>query len=165
MPTGVYGEGVGAVGVRCDNINHTHPHTCTTYMHTCTMLTPPYHIPPHPHRAAIMEDQFIREHIAELLRNIRTQVLIKLIRPYTRMRISFISQVTSSASPWWPSLIPSSWWPSLIPSSPPPQELGIDVAEVEALLVSCILDNSINGRIDQVNQIMELDQEPQGGAR
>ena len=46
-----------------------------------------------------------------------------------------------------------------------PQELGIDAAEVEALLVSCILDNSINGRIDQVNQFMELDQEPQGGAR
>ena len=40
-----------------------------------------------------MEDPFIREHIEELLRNIRTQVLIKLIRPYTRVRLSFISQV------------------------------------------------------------------------
>ena len=88
------------------------------------------------HRGAIMEDPFIREHIEELLRNIRTQVLIKLIKPYTRVRISFVSQ-----------------------------ELGIDATEVEALLVSCILDNSINGRIDQVDQIMELDQEPEGGAR
>ena len=40
-----------------------------------------------------MEDPFIREHIEELLHNIRTQVLIKLIRPYTRVRIIFIAQV------------------------------------------------------------------------
>ena len=41
-----------------------------------------------------MEDPFIREHIEDLLRNIRTQVLVKLIRPYTRVRIIFISQVS-----------------------------------------------------------------------
>ena len=45
------------------------------------------------HRGTIMEDQFIREHIEELLRNIRQQVLVKLIRPYTRVRIDFLSQV------------------------------------------------------------------------
>jgi len=49
------------------------------------------------------------------------QVLIKLIRPYTRIYIPFISK-----------------------------ELNIDVSEVESLLVSCILDNTIHGRIDQV---------------
>ncbi|KAL1379715.1 hypothetical protein pipiens_003740 [Culex pipiens pipiens] len=32
-----------------------------------------------------MADPFIREHIENLLRNIRTQVLIKLIRPYTKI--------------------------------------------------------------------------------
>lgn len=47
----------------------------------------------------------------DLLRNIRTQVLIKLIKPYTRIQIPFISQ-----------------------------ELNIDVSDVENLLVSCILD-------------------------
>lgn len=31
--------------------------------------------------------------VAELLRNIRTQVLIKLIKPYTRIHIPFISKV------------------------------------------------------------------------
>ena len=46
------------------------------------------------HRQTIMEDPFIREHIEDLLRNIRTQVLVKLIRPYTRVRIIFISQVS-----------------------------------------------------------------------
>lgn len=49
--------------------------------------------------------------ILDLLRNIRTQVLIKLIKPYTRIQIPFIST-----------------------------ELNIDVSEVESLLVSCILD-------------------------
>lgn len=79
-------------------------------------------------RQNIMDDPFIREHIEggqiylfkllshdilllDLLRNIRTQVLIKLIKPYTRIRIPFISR-----------------------------ELNIDVTEVENLLVSCILD-------------------------
>lgn len=77
----------------------------------------------------IMEDLFIREHIEELLRNIRTEVLKKLIKPYTRIYIPFISG-----------------------------ELGIDKIEVESLLVSCILDLSISGQIDQVNQILHLQQ-------
>ena len=78
-------------------------------------------------RKNIMDDPFIREHIEDLLRNIRTQVLIKLIKPYTRIHIPFISK-----------------------------ELNIDTEEVESLLVSCILDNTIHGHIDQVNQLLEL---------
>ena len=50
------------------------------------------------------------------------QVLIKLIKPYTRINIKFISG-----------------------------ELNIDPTDVESLLVSCILDSTINGRIDQVS--------------
>lgn len=87
-------------------------------------------------RRNIMEDPFIREHIEDLLRNIRTQVLIKLINPYTRIHIPFISK-----------------------------ELNIDPTEVENLLVSCILDSAIHGRIDQVNQVLELDRENTGTAR
>eukprot|EP00058_Branchiostoma_floridae_P016502 XP_002601990.1 hypothetical protein BRAFLDRAFT_59155 [Branchiostoma floridae] len=83
-----------------------------------------------------MDDPFIREHIEDLLRNIRTQVLIKLIKPYTRIHIPFIAK-----------------------------ELNIDVSEVESLLVSCILDSTINGRIDQVNQLLELDRSTHGAAR
>ncbi|KAH9370517.1 hypothetical protein HPB48_006270 [Haemaphysalis longicornis] len=64
-------------------------------------------------RRNIMDDPFIREHIEDLLRNIRTQVLIKLITPYTRIHIPFISK----------------------------------------------------GRIDQVNQVLELDSKGQGAAR
>lgn len=65
-------------------------------------------------RNNIMSDLFIREHIEDLLRNIRTQVLIKLIGPYTKISIQFISK-----------------------------ELNIEPAEVESLLVTCILDKYV----------------------
>ncbi|XP_048513810.1 COP9 signalosome complex subunit 2 isoform X1 [Athalia rosae] len=87
-------------------------------------------------RNNIMDDPFIREHIEDLLRNIRTQVLIKLIKPYTRIHIPFISK-----------------------------ELNIDASEVESLLVSCILDSTVRGRIDQVNQVLELDKKSLCAAR
>jgi len=87
-------------------------------------------------RQTIMNDPFIREHIEDLLRNIRTQVLIKLIKPYTRIQIGFISG-----------------------------ELNIEPQDVESLLVSCILDATIKGRIDQVSGVLELDQAPEGSAR
>ncbi|CAF1455219.1 unnamed protein product, partial [Rotaria sordida] len=78
----------------------------------------------------IMNDPFIREHIEILLRSIRMKVLIKLIKPYTKIRIQFIAQ-----------------------------ELNIDINEVINLLISCILDQTILGKIDQVNHVLELDQQ------
>ncbi|XP_013102301.1 COP9 signalosome complex subunit 2 [Stomoxys calcitrans] len=87
-------------------------------------------------RSNIMADPFIREHIEDLLRNIRTQVLIKLIRPYKNIAIPFIANA-----------------------------LNIEPSEVESLLVSCILDNTIQGRIDQVNQVLQLDKENSTGYR
>ncbi|XP_020224869.1 COP9 signalosome complex subunit 2 [Cajanus cajan] len=77
-------------------------------------------------RGTIMDDPFIRNYIEDLLRNIRTQVLLKLIKPYTRIKISFISK-----------------------------ELNVPEQDVEQLLVSLILDNKIQGHIDQVNRILE----------
>ena len=81
-------------------------------------------------RQSIMDDQFIREHIEILLRTIRTKVLVKLIKPYTKIRIQFLAQ-----------------------------ELNIDIDEVENLLVSCILDQTVRGKIDQVHHVLELDQQ------
>ncbi|KAL6569179.1 COP9/signalosome complex subunit Csn2 [Orobanche hederae] len=43
-------------------------------------------------RRTIMDDPFIRNYIEDLLKNVRTQVLLKLIKPYTRIRIPFISK-------------------------------------------------------------------------
>ena len=56
-----------------------------------------------------MEDQFIREHIEDLLRNIRTQVLVKLIRPYTRVHIAFISQVSSASDSIGDGIVMYDW--------------------------------------------------------
>jgi COP9 signalosome complex subunit 2 len=78
-------------------------------------------------RNSIMDDMFIREHIEDLLKNIRTQVLTKFVKPYTKVRLDLISK-----------------------------ELNLTVDEVEALLVTCILDNTIEGRIDQVNRVLVL---------
>ena len=44
-------------------------------------------------RATIMDDPFIRTYIDDVLKNIRTQVLVQLIKPYTRIQIKFISKV------------------------------------------------------------------------
>ncbi|KAG5517264.1 hypothetical protein RHGRI_037877 [Rhododendron griersonianum] len=73
-----------------------------------------------------MDDPFIRNYIEDLLKNVRTQVLLKLIKPYTRIRIPFISK-----------------------------ELNVPEKDVEELLVSLILDNRIHGHIDQVNRLLE----------
>ncbi|PPS11181.1 hypothetical protein GOBAR_AA09474 [Gossypium barbadense] len=77
-------------------------------------------------RRTIMDDPFIRNYIEDLLKNVRTQVLLKLIKPYTRIRIPFISK-----------------------------ELNVPEKDVEQLLVSLILDNRIEGHIDQVNRLLE----------
>jgi len=47
--------------------------------------------------------------------------MIKLIKPYTRIRLPYLAK-----------------------------ELNIDVSEVENLLVQCILDGTVNGKMDQV---------------
>ncbi|GAB5587096.1 COP9/signalosome complex subunit Csn2 [Umbelopsis nana] len=79
--------------------------------------------------SAIMGDSFIRTYIDDVLKNIRTQVLIRLIKPYTRIEIPFISR-----------------------------QLNIPVKDVEELLVTLILDKKISGRIDQVQQRLEIQQ-------
>ena len=44
-------------------------------------------------RSTIMDDNFIRSYIGELLRSLRTQYLIDLIKPYTRLELSFLAKV------------------------------------------------------------------------
>lgn len=40
-----------------------------------------------------MDDAFVRNYIEDLLRNIRTQVVLKVIRPYTQVTIAFLAKV------------------------------------------------------------------------
>jgi COP9 signalosome complex subunit 2 len=79
-------------------------------------------------KKTIMDDPFINNYISDLLTNIRTQVLMKLLKGYSRLAVPYISK-----------------------------ELNIPNKEVEALLVMLILDNKIRGQIDQVNEILQLD--------
>ncbi|KAJ3532587.1 hypothetical protein NMY22_g7681 [Coprinellus aureogranulatus] len=81
-------------------------------------------------RSTIMDDPFIRSYIGELLRSLRTQYLIDLIKPYTRLELSFLAK-----------------------------QLGVDIQEVEELLIGLILENKVEGRIDQVGMRLELDRQ------
>ncbi len=58
---------------------------------------------------------------------VHPQVLLKLIQPYTRVRIPFISQ-----------------------------KLNVSIDDVEGLLVTLILDGRLSGHIDQVRGVYVL---------
>lgn len=75
----------------------------------------------------ILEDAFIRQHIDELLKGLRTQYLIDLIGPYTRIDLGFLSR-----------------------------QLNVSARQVEELLMALILDGVVQGSIDHVNQRLEL---------
>jgi len=74
----------------------------------------------------IMEDEFVREHVEDLLRTIRRQVLRRLIQPYTRISLQAISKELND----------------------------IPVQDVESLLVGLILDGKLDGEIDQLEGIL-----------
>jgi len=78
--------------------------------------------------ATIMDDPFIRSYIGDLLRSLRTQYLIDLIKPYTRLELSFLAK-----------------------------QLNVERDEVEELLIGLILEGKVEGRIDQVCMRLELD--------
>ncbi|KAJ6520265.1 PCI domain-containing protein [Mycena sanguinolenta] len=79
-------------------------------------------------RSTIMDDAFIRSYIGELLRSLRTSYLIDLIKPYTRLELSFLAK-----------------------------QLNVEISEVEELLIGLILEGKVEGRIDQVGMRLELD--------
>lgn len=79
-------------------------------------------------RSTIMDDSFIRSYIGELLRSLRTQYLIDLIKPYSRLELSFLAR-----------------------------QLNVEKDEVEELLIELILEGKVEGKIDQVAMRLELD--------
>lgn len=74
----------------------------------------------------LMKDEFVREHVEDLLRTIRTQVLRRVIQPYTRISLTAIARELND----------------------------IPVSDVESLLVGLILDGSLDGKIDQVTGVL-----------
>lgn len=77
-----------------------------------------------------MDDSFIASYIGDLLRALRTQYLITLIKPYSRLDMSFLAK-----------------------------QLNVGKPEVEEILIGLILEGKVEGRIDQVAQRLELDRQ------
>jgi len=85
----------------------------------------------------IMDDEFIRQYMDDLLKTIRTQVLLSLLSPYTRVSLAFLATALN--------------------------DISVDV--VESLLVILILDGRLEGMIDEVEGVLRLEKESPGDAR
>jgi len=96
-----------------------------------------------------MDDNFIRAYIGELLRSLRTQYLIDLIKPYTRLELSFLAKVR------FPTLAEQTAYATYTELLH--QQLNVAIEEVEELLIGLILEGKVEGRIDQVGMRLELD--------
>jgi COP9 signalosome complex subunit 2 len=75
----------------------------------------------------ILADPFIAENIDEVTRNMRTKGVVKLIAPYTRMKLAWIAR-----------------------------QLKISEPEVEDILGFLIVDGKIKGKIDQQLGVLEI---------
>lgn len=76
----------------------------------------------------LLADPFIAENIDEVTRNMRTKAVLKLIVPYTRMKLSWLAK-----------------------------KLRISEAEVQDIIGFLILDDKITGKIDQRQGILEIE--------
>ncbi|KAH7013715.1 COP9 signalosome complex subunit 2 [Ilyonectria destructans] len=75
----------------------------------------------------ILGDSFIAENIDEVTRNMRTKGVVKLIAPYTRMKLAWIAK-----------------------------QLKISEPEVQDILGFLIIDGKISGRINQQEGLLEI---------
>lgn len=75
----------------------------------------------------ILDDPFIAENIDEVTRNMRTKGIVKLIAPYTRMKLSWIAK-----------------------------QLRISEPEVQNILGFLIVDGKINGSLNQKEGTLEM---------
>merc|ERR1712113_856502 len=76
---------------------------------------------------AILNDDFIVEHMPAVKLRIRSKVLVKLIKPYTRVKLEWLCR-----------------------------QLNATMPEIENLVVNLILDGSVNGRLDQIHSLLDL---------
>eukprot|EP00042_Codosiga_hollandica_P049293 m.570068 g.570068 ORF g.570068 m.570068 type:complete len:443 (-) comp57848_c0_seq4:160-1488(-) len=85
----------------------------------------------HQHRQSIMDDSFVREYIQDLLRNVRTEALVKVLKPYSRVRLSYLAH-----------------------------RLNVSLPELRQLLITSILDGLIDGRVDEIEQVVVVERRP-----
>ncbi|KAF3768549.1 hypothetical protein M406DRAFT_98660 [Cryphonectria parasitica EP155] len=76
----------------------------------------------------LLADPFIAENIDEVTRNMRTKAVLKLIIPYTRMRLAWVAR-----------------------------ELTISEREVVDIMTFLIIDGRIHGKIDQQKGVLEIE--------
>ena len=76
----------------------------------------------------LLADPFIAENIDEVTRNIRTKAILKLVAPYTRFTLSFISK-----------------------------QLKITLPEVQDILGFLIVDKKLRGKINQQDGTVEVE--------
>jgi COP9 signalosome complex subunit 2 len=76
----------------------------------------------------LLEDPFIAENIDEVTRNMRTKAVLKLIAPYTRFNLAFISKALKISRP-----------------------------EVQDILGFLIVDGKVKGKINQQEGTMEIE--------
>ncbi|KAI0204151.1 putative COP9 signalosome subunit 2 [Astrocystis sublimbata] len=76
----------------------------------------------------ILADPFIAENIDEVTRNMRTKAVVKLIAPYTKMKLGWIAR-----------------------------QLKITETEVQDILGYLIIDGKISGKLDQQSGILEVE--------
>ncbi|KAI1190716.1 putative COP9 signalosome subunit 2 [Nemania serpens] len=76
----------------------------------------------------ILADPFIAENIDEVTRNMRTKAVVKLIAPYTRMKVGWIAR-----------------------------QLKISETEVQDILGFLIIDGKIRGKLDQQSGILQIE--------
>lgn len=86
------------------------------------------------HHNKILNDPFIEKQLQPLMWNVRSQALVQMVAPYSRVKLDSIASY-----------------------------LNVDRDEVEALLVSLILDGTLSASIDQVQGLLILRSSGQQG--
>jgi COP9 signalosome complex subunit 2 len=76
----------------------------------------------------LLQDPFIAENIDEVTRNVRTKAVVKLVAPYTRFTLAFISK-----------------------------QLKISLAEVQEIVGFLIVDKRLRGKINQQKGTVEIE--------
>ncbi|KAF2709509.1 PCI-domain-containing protein [Pleomassaria siparia CBS 279.74] len=76
----------------------------------------------------LLQDPFIAENIDEVTRNVRTKAVIKLVAPYTRFTLAFISK-----------------------------QLKITLSEVQEIVGFLIVDKRLHGKINQQSGTVEIE--------
>ncbi|XP_014551653.1 hypothetical protein COCVIDRAFT_42093 [Bipolaris victoriae FI3] len=76
----------------------------------------------------LLQDPFIAENIDEVTRNVRTKAIVKLVAPYTRFTLAFISK-----------------------------QLKISLSEVQEIVGFLIVDKRLRGKINQQNGTVEIE--------